>query len=204
MSIIFSITVVIIILYWIFTPSSSFISNYDSSRVLFLCGTHGDESAPCDVLLRNSSRSHSSRLHSFIIVNPSACMINRRNYYFQTDINRSYPDSAILPFIHRNKLIVDFHEAWGFEPPSLGRSIYVNPTAINMYGIELFQDLAEELEYNLLYTLPDEQGTLDNYCNNHNLPYVLIEIPGQHDIVPRESRIRTSNHIINYFTNTIG
>ena len=178
--------------------TSPLIFNYDKNRVLYLCGTHGNECAPCDAFSRDNGESH-------IIVNPSACKINRRSYFFQKDINRSYDDNNILiPYIKNNKLIVDFHEAWGFKPPSLGKTIFVNKSAVNKYGLQMFQSLANIIQFTLVTTLPPIEKSLDYYCDQNDIPYVLVEIPGQNDILPRKYRVELTKYIVNYFETILG
>ena len=168
--------------------------------VTILAGTHGNEPAPSlflEQIVRN--RDAFPRDSQFVIVphvNPWACRFGVRSLW--SDINRSWPSGhrinrRLQSLIDRSDLVIDFHEAWGFntcQPQSLGQTIYSNHTSrrVTRAVDALNQHYSGCMQWRELDTLPHEDGTLDNYCTARRIPYVLVELAGQRDIVPRETR----------------
>ena len=108
--------------------------------------------------------------------------------------------------------VLDLHEAWGFhsvDPDSMGGGIY---SGTKQLGKEIASHLVTEINKTIVnkpqggtnprkiermkledfkfFTKdwPDLPGTLRWYCNNNNIPYVLVETSGQNDIQPLEVR----------------
>ncbi len=189
---------------------------YNSDKpILIIAGTHGNESAPCDAL-----QDLLIDLHDFCVIpklNVNAVNNNVRE--IDQDINRSYPDlhpinKYVLPQINKSKLIIDFHEAWGYyncSTTSLGQTIYITPLTMKLYS-SFFRNLINILntrvknicnKWTLLSYLPPVSGSLDTYCLDNNIPYALFEITGQNDIVDRKSRISKTKEILYYLIGNV-
>jgi hypothetical protein len=172
-----------------------------NGKPLFLCGVHGNEATSVEKFMYTN--------FSYIIVNPSAILFNVRNLPFQSDQNRNYSngESPIIPYLHNAPIVVDIHEAYGEYnitdrvsstlASSLGRTVYANRFALQQYG-NIIDGLTNTINYTLLTTLPYISGTIDEYCNNHGIPYVLIEISGQGNY-SRESILTTVDKIKKVF-----
>ena len=178
--------------------------------ILLIAGTHGNESAPCDAL-----SDLLIDLHDFCIIpkfNINAINSNVRE--IDQDLNRCYPDlhpinKYVLPQINKSRLIIDFHEAWGYyncSTSSLGQTIYITPLTFSLYS-SFFKKLIKILNRNiinicekwiLLTYLPPLEGSLDTYCIQKDIPYVLIEMTGQNDIIDRKTRIYKTKEILYY------
>jgi predicted deacylase len=183
---------------------------FDGGRdVLFIAGSHGNEPAPGYYLNWLTKNAHPNNTTIVPFVNIDA--INKNVRSVGPDINRSWPNKTyinrrLLPFVHSTNLIVDFHEAWGFRkcnPMSLGQTIYTNDNRM----IPVIDDIVTKLNSNIsedchlwqrIAILPDtlKKGTLDQYCDDQNIPYILVEMAGQNDVVPVYIRIKNTEIIV--------
>lgn len=177
--------------------------------VTVIAGVHGNEPAPAFYLeeLAAHLTAHPElvpRDKQLVIVaqaNPAAIAADRRalikNGYFE-DLNRGWPDRnnkflspEIKKLVDRSSLVIDIHEAWGFEahdPGSLGQTIFTtDPNLRFTVDTVIYQlnQIAGVEPYRQFYSLPevDDGTTLDQYCERQQISYILIEIAGQNDIV---------------------
>jgi hypothetical protein len=161
-----------------------------------------------------------------IIPEANKCGLILKNRYlpykiFNNDLNRNYPyknnkakdniSRKIIKLVNQSDLIVDFHEGWGFHcenPNSLGSTITTSNTSIsNKLGKNIVNNLNKNInEYKKKFTLLKLnknggkkviKGTLDYYCMENNLNYLLIETTGQKNIQPINKRMEQNSIIIN-------
>ena len=124
---------------------------------------------------------------------------------------------------YNNCVIFDFHEAKDYNylnKNSLGQTIYVNPHLIkylqqyrnptDSLTLSVFYELINILNYNikydylkykLIYELPKESNTLDEYCNKNDFCYCLIEISNKLDL---DIRLKHIDIIYNFITTLNG
>ena len=149
--------------------------------------------------------------------NPWGTKLNKREGYDpvfgEIDINRTYTCNDTCPIITNiiksqvqdADLVVEFHEAYDFHKinkSSLGSCII--PTS----NIDV-NKLSDIIIDNLNYTISDPKKkfmrlirnsceistTLACYCENNNIPYILVEITGQLNKQPLEKRVEQANII---------
>jgi predicted deacylase len=182
--------------------------------VLVLAGTHGNEPAPAHYLERLAAELEQrparvpSDVHFGIVprVNRAAMALGNRTGLDGVDMNRCWPDPAgkycspVKTLVDRAALVIDLHEAWSFQnqdPGSLGQTIFTNDERlyplVNETVHALNQNFGhdESLKWSRIGSLPAlPDGTaLDQYCESKKIPYILVEVAGQRDIVPRELRM---------------
>lgn len=167
--------------------------------ILVIAGTHGNEPAPSTYLKSIHTTKPGINLVIVPSVNPAALAAGTRSV--GVDMNRCWPDiggkycSPIKDLVDHADLVIDIHEAWGFyltDPESLGQTIFASD--VKLYPLVDRAVSALNLQFcdkwSRIDTLPaPTDGTaLDQYCQSNKIPYILIEIAGQRDIVPREIR----------------
>lgn len=182
----------------------------DSPKIVILSGSHGNESGP-GLYLNNVNTTNWLPGDYYIIpfVNIDAALLNIRS--IKDDINRSWPSGTninryLAPIIKNADLVIDFHEAWGFhecQSESLGQTLYTNiPELLGDFlkntALQLNNFTADQLctKWTLIDKLPPLKGTLDEFCNNNEIPYILVEIAGQNDIQTLETRAAITSFIL--------
>lgn len=180
-----------------------------SPIVVILAGSHGNEYGP-SVALQSISPGGWIPADYYIVpyVNIDAATTKTRSAPGQKDINRLWPGGTninryLLPLISNADLIVDFHEAWGFhicQSQSLGQTIYTNATSLYGKLEKIISNLnrtnSDCSRWTLLNKLPPLNGTLDQLCNSAKIPYILVEMAGQSNVVPLCERVSTTKYIL--------
>jgi predicted deacylase len=135
----------------------------------------------------------------------------RNNPVGDFDINRNYHSAAqnetlvLVPLINKlvmkivdtADLVVDLHEGWGYtqiDENSIGSGIYTQGKKdVSMLKDILINDINTDIHDNVkkfsTHNLEDIPGGLREYCNKHNIGYMLIETSGQKDIQPLSLRV---------------
>lgn len=195
-----------------------------SPVIILLAGSHGNEPAPCHYLyqliksgkLRNFSR---GTVYVIPYVNLSAILKGDRSVFLHEDVNRSWDNSYIIkinkylePILLKADLIVDFHEGYDYHScnkKSIGQSIF---TTDKMY-VPLITKLVNVLNKSVI--IPEKScamwvtrvtdkkiiGSLKEWSVNRNIPYILVEIAGQNDIVPMNMRMLETKIIVDNILN---
>jgi predicted deacylase len=191
-------------------------AHINSPKVVILAGTHGNEGAPSfylNWLMRQPDLLQKFGLSRYYIVpfvNLTAVKNNRRNLYLTPDVNRSWGsnnfiNSVMLPFILEADLIVDLHEAWGFYTQgkgSLGQTIhsqsYSDKAKLDSIIMKLNSTYKSDLKmrWTLLGRAPPISGSLGDFCYSKAIPYILVELAGQNNVVPLEERFKQLSIII--------
>lgn len=201
-------TLVIALLIVIFfrrEPEIYFIGPADAPLVTVIAGVHGNEPAPARYLeelahrLRDEDLPPGVRFALVPRANPAALLLGVRDT--GVDMNRVWGTnrmnhSVLQRLVDRSRLVIDMHEAWGFEradPGSLGQTAYASDARLVSLVDQTVAALNERLEprhhWQRLARLPELDGTsLDMYCADKKVPYILLEFAGQHDIMPVEVR----------------
>ena len=172
-------------------------------HIVILAGTHGNEPAPSEYLMNYIPHlveiPDSYRFTIIPKVNPIGLLMGAR-LSPTGDINRSWsgvnPITLYLKKILSDAdLVIDFHEGWGFsncQSGTLGQTIY------SSFG--LTKDISQTLstlnnhlnqsclKWKYITRVPYFEGSLDEYCRISNIPYILVELAGQNDVVSREVR----------------
>lgn len=180
--------------------------------VLIVAGTHGNEPAGTNALLRllRTVRLAKGRLVVVPRVNPCGLALGIRANPgdWLADVNRNYPDGGrinrqIQQLVRTADWIVDLHEGWGYRRvnrDSVGSGVYPGATAeaqrmaaemtatVNATITDLDKRFVAE-------TLPPLRGSFRDYVNAHyrDKHYVLIETTGQQDVQPM--RVRVDQHL---------
>ena len=178
--------------YWCKSP---IIIEYDSTipgpKIVILSGTHGNELAPhyaaVDYFNKHNIKKGSVTL---IIVNKCGILFNDREQGLinpLNDINRLYGKNNTLnkyveKYISDATLIIDLHESIKYnEEGGLGNTIIYNNNYVDVENI--ITDLNIQYKgpnwrsYNNTrnYGKGDTKGTLNWYCNERNINYILVE-----------------------------
>lgn len=198
-------------------PKVHRLENGSGPQYLIIAGTHGNESGPCGYLHRFVHRFPDLKAYLqsgtyWVVpeVNPAAVRAGVRHLSLQPDINRSYPNGSAInrfmdPLLRAADLVIDFHEAWGYnrcQSNSLGQTLYTNDAdlvpLLNTTAAALGARDSDNLcgGWTVLDSLPPEPGVIDTYMDQLNISYVLVEIAGQREIQPRWIREDTTAFVI--------
>jgi hypothetical protein len=183
--------------------------------ILVLAGTHGNEPAPSEYLSKNLEK-YVDKMGIFPEINENALLLGIRG---NPDVNRKYHvggeremseiNLTVAQMLKNSRVVIDFHEAWGFHkctPPSMGQSIYATPHAMSIFGDKI-RALVSSLNvdendkckmWTLLTKVPPLEGSIDAYCIHHRVPYILVEMAGQNNIVKKEDRYSTTEKIMSW------
>lgn len=193
----------------------TFDSGIPGNHTLFIGSIHGNEEAGY-YALKQFIYSNFKPIKGKITIIPvaNACglhVASRNNPMGDYDINRTFPDkrilnSAILKLVHKADLVVDIHEGWGFhkiDSYSIGSGIY---TKSNNKTEKIVNELIEVVNKDIVdpnkqfttFKLPPIVGSLQYYCNEKNIDYILIETSGQYNIQPIDIRVNQILKIIKY------
>jgi len=186
--------------------------NYINSNILILSGTHGDETSPIIYFNKLLKSYNSLNVNLINPINKVGYLMKSRNGILQPDINRQYYQNLLYPINYfiincmkniKNKykecIIFDFHEAKDYNSinkNSLGQTIYINLKLLK-YKIKFYKlidILNSKVEYphqkyKIIYELPYEPNTLDDYCNKNDFSYCLIEISNKLQLSTRLEHI---------------
>ena len=137
--------------------------------------------------------------------------------FFNIDANRNYPkkgeysskcdiSTKVIDIVNKSNYVYDCHEAYGTlnkdGPNSMGNGIYPGNGQVS---INLCNNIVKDINkieydtpsktnidyrtYQVVEKWKDIEGSLRNYCNDHEINYVLIESPGQDNVQPLKDRI---------------
>ena len=189
-----------------------FIGKRTTPTLTLIAGTHGDEPAG-SVFLSNLVRTPPSFCGKLVVI-PT---VNQCGLWFKTrkvpdipydwDLNRQYPTrqhpqtpEMIRRYLHliaTSNLVVDFHEGWGYRAMnthSKGSGIYSNgfgsSTAIAEQMIQQVNlHIPNQNHRFVTETLKAVPGSLRFFCTEREIPYILVETSGKHEIEPLEERL---------------
>lgn len=215
------------------------IERSNKNKVTIIGAVHGNEPvgyyALTDMIEKDEFRQYYNDMDFFIFSDPNhhGRVNNIRNSPWG-DINRlwpkeygpmeglAHPVNVMLPYIDKVDLLIDVHEAVGYNrcQKSLGNTIYISDSSKK----EILQPIIDELniklknewnhipeddsltkcdQWDIITKLPatlNTTGTLDEYIvaipEEFRPFYVLIEIPGQNNVQNLDKRMRTAKFLI--------
>jgi hypothetical protein len=217
------------------TNSNSSIKDTHVPNITIIGSMHGNEPAghyAINSIVHNNELEKYSNIVNFYLFNDPneyGRLDNTRNslwgdlnrlwpHKYNKNVNNEncvYPIRVLLPYVQKADLVIDIHEAVGFNrcERSLGNTIYINKPEV--YG--LMQGIIDERNalnknanmddcnrWDLKTKLPDNSTKLgvpiDQYIstipNENRTTYILIEIPGQKDVQPLEERVELAKYFI--------
>ena len=214
--IIIIITLIVLVLaclyYWCKTP---IVYEYKSGRpgpnIVIITGTHGNELAPHYKIVEYfSNKKISKGSIKLIIVNKCGILFKDREQGIINpfnDINRDYGmnkdiNNIVEKYIEHATLVVDFHESTKYDTEGgLGNTLTYNNNYMDV------EDIITDL--NVQYKGPnwraynntrnhkygDLKGTLNWYCNEKNINYILVETSKKDSYLRRQ---KITNRILEY------
>lgn len=176
---------------------------------------HGNEPAGSEALneLVKTLKLKKGELIVIPKVNEFGLMFGTRyNLSLDPDINRNYEENggrceksrSITKIISNADLVIDLHEGWGFHlvsPNSIGSTI--SPSS-NILGQTISKKCVDMI--NKTISMPTHKfqvlgkrsceipNSLACYCERKQIPYILVETPGQNNVQPLE--LRKKQHLI--------
>ena len=162
--------------------------NYNESfkRVLFVCGTHGDE--PSGVwALQNFPFSKYPGINIVVCqMNPCGIIENIREHpNLNLDLNRTYnqnilQNKIVKKLVIESDIIVDFHEGWDYHiinKNSIGSSLQTNMlwTLCHFIIKDINRTIRDPNKHFVLSDTPIIKGSLREFCDKKNKPYILVE-----------------------------
>jgi predicted deacylase len=180
--------------------------NQNFKRVLFVCGTHGDE--PSGVwALQDFPFSKYEDVNIVVCqMNPCGVIKNTRTHpTLDLDLNRTYDkdilqNKIVKKLVTESDVIVDFHEGWDYHiinKDSIGSSLQTNSLGEICEFIikKLNKTIQPKNKHFILSDTPVIKGSLREYCDNKQKPYILVETTR---IESEKERIRKCKIVINY------
>jgi predicted deacylase len=185
--------------------------NDNNLTILIVGGTHGNEPAGTYIINKIMDKLNKyelilkyGKLILIPAVNNCGLKLNTRSNYLYNDINRSYNtnnkiNKKVLEYAKDADIIIDIHEAWGFHQlnnESLGSTIsmtkwddseIIKNRILNDVNDSIMDDAKKFVSVDIEKN--DYFGTLSQYARNNNKKFMLIEITGQNDIQPLDTRI---------------
>tara|TARA_B100000035_G_scaffold314558_1_gene331230 strand:+ start:693 stop:1307 length:615 start_codon:yes stop_codon:yes gene_type:complete len=175
-------------------------------RVLFVCGTHGDE--PSGVwALQDFPFSKYTNINIVVCqMNPCGVIQNVREHpNLNLDLNRTYNKSIlqneiIKKLVMESDIIVDFHEGWDYHivnKTSIGSSLQTNKLHDICEFIikKLNETIIDNNKHFVISDTPIIKGSLREFCNEKEKSYILVETTRVED---KLERIRKCKMIIHY------
>jgi hypothetical protein len=217
------------------TNSSYIIEDTHVPNITIIGSMHGNEPAGHfainSIIQNNELEKYSNIINFYLFNDPNEYgrLNNTRNslwgdlnrlwpHKYNKDTNNNnyvYPIRVLLPYVQKADLVIDIHEAVGFNrcERSLGNTIYINKPSV--YG--LMQGIIDDRNvlnknanmddcnrWDLKTKLPNN-GTklgvpIDQYISTipdeDRTTYILIEIPGQNNVQPLEERVGLAKYFI--------
>lgn len=186
--------------------------------LLLIAGTHGNEISG-SVYFEKNLKYYKDYVYEYnltIIPKVNDWGIRNRIRYLPkfpvlTDINRIYYTDkdhdfvkGYIKYINNANLVVDFHDAWGFQSvdDSVGSGLYPNFVGDSeYYSKRMVNNLNKNIDAQYMKfvskQLDDVYGTLHNYCKHNKIPYILVETSGQNDVLPLETRLLQIDVLVN-------
>ena len=209
---------IIVLAYLYYWCNSPIILEYDSNtpgpKIVILSGTHGNELAPhyaaVDYFNNHKIDKGSIKL---IIVNKCGVIFKDREQGLINpfnDINRDYGsnkniNNIVEKHINNATLVVDFHESINYdEEGGLGNSITYNnnymdvENIINDFNITFKGPNWRAYNNTRNYKYGDLKGTLNWYCTQKNINYILIETCKKDSYIRRQKFTTTILDYIYY------
>ena len=210
------ISLIIIILaclyYWCESPIVyEYKSNISGPKIVIITGTHGNELAPHYKIIEYfSDKKINKGSVQLIIVNKCGILFKDREQGIinpLNDINRDYGmnkniNNIIQKYLYDATLVIDFHESTKYdEEGGLGNTLTYNNNYMDVEDI--VTDINTSFKgpnwrsYNNTRNVGygDMKGTLNWYCNENNINYILVET-SKKDNYSRRQKITTQ--ILNY------
>lgn len=191
--------VVLVLIAVMLQPRVIYVGPPGAPLVTVIAGVHGNEPAPARYLeeLARMQSAPPNVQFAFVQANPAALLFGVRG--IGGDMNREWDrPSKLRRLVDRSQLVIDMHEAWGFErvsPGSLGQTMYTADAGLEPLVDQAVARLNRDIpdvahQWQRLDALPalTDGTSLDMYCARLKKPYVLIEFAGQRDIQPPERR----------------
>ena len=195
-------------------PIINYFYNNGKINILFVAGTHGDE--PAGYLALKDYNFNNIPNINFTVVTMNPCGLKkkiRQNPQNNQDINREYGKNnnhniILENLIKKNDYVFDFHEGYDYHirnSNSIGSTLSTkNQFHISNKIINNLNNIITEKDkkFVLITDKPKIIGSLRDFCDNINKPYVLVETTRIENIDLRIKKSRIIiNTIINYYYN---
>ena len=187
-------------------------STISGPNVLLIGGVHGNEPAG-SLALENHFNNDKLPLKGTVTLIPRANPCGLKNNIrwmpslFDMDLNRSFNKrnktiDFIKQFVKQADIVIDFHEGYDYHsrnPQSVGSTL---STSSEMdIAIPIVNLLNKNItDHNKKWVARNKKdpvgGTLREYCDSINKPYILVETTGQDNIQPLTLRINQCNTVI--------
>jgi hypothetical protein len=213
----------------------------DKYKVTLIGAVHGNEPvgyyALTEMIENNELVKYYDKTDFYIFTDPNehGRKNNKRNSPWG-DLNRlwpkeygpmdglAYPVKVMMPFIHKVDLVVDIHEAFGYNrcQKSLGNTMYISDPSKKAILQPIIDELNNKLrnewdhgaapcdQWDILTELPktlNTLGTLDEYVaaipKERRPFYILLEVPGQKDVQELDKRMRTTKFLLHNIISTL-
>lgn len=185
--------------------------NKDTIKILLVSGTHGDEPAGKLALDQINLNQYPFYITS-VVVNPCGLEDNTRiNPNTNLDINRQYlkqdPHNLKIENLARSHdIVIDFHEGYDYHiqnKQSIGSTLSTN-TLIDLANhiIQKLNDVIKESykKFVLITDKPEIKGTLREFCDEIDKPYILVETTRIENIQTRIEKCKIIiNEIFNFY-----
>ena len=195
-------------------PIINYFNNNGNINILFVGGTHGDE--PSGYLALKDYNFNNIPNINFTVVTMNPCGLKkktRENPQNNQDINReygknNYHNMIIENLVKKNDYVFDFHEGYDYhirDSSSIGSTLSTKSQfdISNKIINNLNKIITENDKKFVLLTYKSRIiGTLRDYCDNINKPYILIETTRIEDLDLRVKKCKIIiDTIINFYSN---
>lgn len=181
-------------------------NNNSNFTILLIGGTHGDE--PSGLLALQDYDFSNIKNVNIIICYPNTCGIKAKTRNDPTtnlDINREYnsqnPHNNIIEKLClKSNLVIDFHEGYDYHiinKNSIGSTL-TSKKEINLCNLIISNLNNYIIDINKKFVFINQlvskiPGSLQNFCNIHDISYILVETTR---IEPIQIRIHKCNIIL--------
>lgn len=198
--------------------------NYSKKpKLVIIGGVHGNEYGPVygieKFINNNIKRFNKGNIIFIPRVNNIGILKNTRYYDCidkEYDINRNFDsdiqihsiEDKIINIIKNADYVIDFHEGYDFHKlnnSSIGSTISSTSSTLSKkvsnYIVQNINKYIKEdyKKFTLIQSKEEIKNSLRYYCDKNNINYSLVEITGQLNKQPLETRIQQTNIILNYF-----
>jgi len=198
--------------------------NYSKKpKLVIIGGVHGNEYGPVygieKFINNNIKRFNKGNVIFIPRVNNIGVLRNTRYYdcvnteydinrHFDSDIKVNSIEDKIINIIKDADYVIDFHEGYDFHKlynTSIGSTISdtssILSKKVSKYLVLNINKYIKEdyKKFTLIQNKEEIKNSLRYYCDKNNINYSLVEITGQLNKQPLETRILQTNIILNYF-----